>query len=151
MAKYFLVTALTLLIMNHTTQASGNDIRISQITVAVNDAEAMRNFYEKVFQCTFRSFELQGHTLYSGTFAGIDLVLCPNEIPGVVAEQNRHQFDIVVPDLEKALENVKAAGGKMMDEVQITERSKVASIIDPDGNTMVLIQKRVQKPEPPNE
>ena len=30
-----------------------------------------------------------------------DLLFCPAELAGITADQNRHQFDIVIPDIEQ--------------------------------------------------
>ena len=116
------------------------DFKISQITIAVTNMDAMVKFYENVFGLKLQSFDAYGSTLYSGKMGDFVLMLCPKEVAGVTAEQTRHQFDYVIADADAVVKAVKEWGGELMNDVQVSESSKIASIRDPDGNTMVFIQ-----------
>jgi predicted enzyme related to lactoylglutathione lyase len=76
--------------------------------------------------------------LYHGTLAGIPLLICPNEIAGVKAEQSRHQLAFRVADLASLLARAKEAGGSI--ETPVTESTTSAILRDPDGNTVEVTQ-----------
>ncbi len=114
--------------------------KISKITLAVNHAKEMADFYNTVFDCQLKEFEAFNSTLYSGNFCGINLLICPNQIAGVEAQQNRQQFDIEVNDIEKVIKIAISNGGKLFQEITTNETSKTAAITDPDGNSIVLIE-----------
>lgn len=117
------------------------DFKISQITIAVTDMDAMVKFYENVFGITLKPFDAYGSTLYSGKMGGFLLMLCPKEIAGVTAEQTRHQFDYAIDDVDAVVKAVKQWGGGLMRDTEVWEdKTKVASVMDPDGNTMVFKQ-----------
>ncbi len=117
-----------------------NSFKLSKITVSITNIDLMVNFYKTVFDCDFKEINAFGTTLYSDSFCGINILLCPNTIAGVVAEQNRQQFDIEVTDINKTIQNVITAGGSLKREIEQNTNQKIASIVDPDGNTMVFIQ-----------
>ncbi len=108
--------------------------------MAITDMDAMVKFYESVFDVRFAAHEMYGATLYQGGWIGLNLLFCPREIAQNTAEQNRHQFDIIVDDLDAVIEMVNSSGGEMMGEIAIQSDQKVASIKDPDGNSIVLKQ-----------
>jgi predicted enzyme related to lactoylglutathione lyase len=120
---------------------SDAELKISSITIAINKLDRMVTFYNNVFNAGLKPFEAYGVQLYEGKLAGIKLVFCPNEISGVKAEQNRHQFSFAVPDLEETMKAVINSGGQKLDKVLEKEDEKVVAILDPDSNTIELIQK----------
>ncbi|QQS31103.1 MAG: hypothetical protein IPM47_09375 [Sphingobacteriales bacterium] len=117
-----------------------NPIQINKITLASTDIESMVLFYSQVFSCKFVPKQAYGTTLYAGKILGLNLLLCPNEIAGVKAEQSRHQFEFKVPDLEETIELCISNCGRLLGEVFVKEQQKTATITDPDGNTLVFIQ-----------
>lgn len=118
-----------------------NNFKISQVTLAANNIEKMAEFYSKVFKTELKSFEAMNSKFYSGNIAGISTMLCPNTIAGVTAEQNRHQFDYMVENLDEIIKNVLLSHGALKGEVSINENGKMATVIDPDGNTINFIEK----------
>jgi predicted enzyme related to lactoylglutathione lyase len=120
---------------------SGTEMKLSGITVAVNKLNQMVGFYNNVFAAGLKPFEAYGMHLYEGKLAGIKLVFCPNDAAGVRAEQNRHQFSFVVPDLEETIKAVRNSGGQQLDKVLEKEDEKVVAVLDPDSNTIELVQK----------
>ena len=70
--------------------------------------------------------------------AGVPLVICPNEIAGVEAEQSRHQLAFRVSDLAAILSRVEAAGGSI--ETPMTDPLTQAILRDPDGNSIEVMQ-----------
>lgn len=118
-----------------------NTFKITQLTIAVTNTEEMAVFYSKVFNVKLSEFEAMGEKFYSGNIAGIYTMLCPNAIAGVEANQNRHQFDYSIDDLEEVVEKALSASGTLKDSIQADEKQKTVTIIDPDGNTINFIQK----------
>lgn len=116
-------------------------LEIGKITIAVTNTEQMVAFYKNVYKCELKEFDVNGTTLYSGQIAGVKILLCPNSLAGVKAEQNRHQFDYIVKDLDRLVSFALASGGALQGKVEVIRDQKTATIVDPDGNTTVLIQK----------
>ena len=67
--------------------------------------------------------------LYVGTCGELQLQLCPRELAGIDAEQNRHQLTIAVADVAATIELAKQHGGQAIDE---------SAVRDPDGNSIEL-------------
>lgn len=114
--------------------------KIAKITIATTATQEMAAFYSSVFNSELSPVEAYGYTLYSGSFCGINLLICPNDLAGVNANQNRQQFDIEVSGIEKVLQKVEATGGNIKEALSITATHKIASVTDPDGNTIVFIE-----------
>ncbi len=114
---------------------------LERVTIAVTHLDAMVRFYNEVFDAELVAIRTFGtHRFFSGKLAGVDLLLCPNEIAGVAAQQNRQQFRIAVDDLDGALAKVLEAGGQQKGDLQRENSSRVIAVMDPDGNTLELIQ-----------
>lgn len=113
-------------------------MRIERIVLAVERMDEMAQFYDEVFGTALQADA--GSPFRRGTFAGVPLLLCPNEIAEVVAQQNRHQLRIAVDDLDAVLGRVRAAGGTVLDAGDASDASpRVAGVADPDGNTYELV------------
>jgi predicted enzyme related to lactoylglutathione lyase len=114
----------------------GSSLQLTQMTLATTHMPEMVRFYNTLFGVQLQPTEVYGSTLYRGTLAGIPLLLCPNEIAGVEAEQSRHQLAFRVADLSTLLELVETAGGSL--ESPITDSMTGAILRDPDGNTIEI-------------
>lgn len=111
------------------------------LTIAVNNMEQMIKFYNAVFSTNLKpTVNIDDSQFYGGTLAGIQLTFCPNDIAGVVAEQNRQQFRFKVDDLDTVMQNGKANYGTMINPIDEYKGAKVASLADPDGNTIEFVQ-----------
>ncbi len=110
-------------------------LTLSEIALVAHDIPAMVCFYDAFFGADLRPVAAFGTTLYHGSLHGALLIICPNAIAGVDAKQSRHQFSYQTPDLAAALEAARQAGGTVRDEEGAT-----ATVVDPDGNTIVLRQ-----------
>lgn len=114
--------------------------RIAKLAMAITNVDAMVTFYRTVFDIDFRAVDIgNGIKLYTGKFAGMDILFAPNTIANVKAEQSRTQFDIIVPDIKAAKEKAQAGGGSVREEKEEAGRI-MATLVDPDGNTIVVIQ-----------
>jgi predicted enzyme related to lactoylglutathione lyase len=121
--------------------AAAQEFKLVQIDMAVVHMDKMVNFYTTVVGAKLEGHDMQGMKLYSGTMLGMPLVMAPNEIAGVVAEQSRHQFEIMVSDIEAVAANATAAGGNLRDGIQTDGKVKTLVVEDPDGNTVIFHQK----------
>jgi len=113
-------------------------VQLSQITLATVRTPEMVKFYDTLFGTHLQATVSYGKTLYHGTLAGIPLVICPNEIAGVEAEQSRHQLTLRVADLSGLLQLVEIAGGGI--HTAAAETILSAILRDPDDNTIEVIQ-----------
>ncbi|HYN87473.1 MAG TPA: hypothetical protein VER55_03025, partial [Ardenticatenaceae bacterium] len=96
----------------------------------------MVSFYNALFAADLQPMAAFGTTLYRGTLHGVPFLICPNTIAGVTALQNRHQFTYDVADVRAIVERARQGGGELMQQDE-----GVATILDPDGNTMVFQQR----------
>jgi predicted enzyme related to lactoylglutathione lyase len=111
---------------------------IQHITLAVTHLPQMLAFYDTVFHANLKP--LGDGPLYKGSFAGQTLLFCPNEIAGVDARQNRHQFRIAVPNLPAVRETILNSGGAIINEDSDSHGKRLIGVRDPDGNTYEFIQ-----------
>jgi predicted enzyme related to lactoylglutathione lyase len=121
---------------------TNEDFQVARITLAVTNTEQMVAFYRQVYSCIFKEVNAFGTVLYSGKIGDMELLLCPNSIAGVKADQNRHQLEFVVSDLDSLTRDAKAAGGTLQGEIVENAGQRIATVVDPDGNTTIFIQKR---------
>lgn len=116
-------------------------MQVVGLTIAVNDMDKMVAFYNAVFSASLEeTVHIGEHQFYGGKITGIDLTLCPNGIAGVVAEQNRQQFRFQVDDLEQVMKIGLANHGTEINPIDEYKGAKVASLADPDGNTIEFVQ-----------
>ncbi len=116
--------------------------KVDQITIAVTNVNQMVTFYETVFKCILKEEEINGIKLYLGELAGVKILLCPNKLAKVNAQQNRHQFHFIVTDLGEVIKDVIATRGIIKEEIISTNKLKTVTIIDPDKNTIVFTEKK---------
>ncbi len=119
------------------------DYQITGMTMAIVNMEEMVNFYSHVFGIEFESKEMLGARLYSGVWGGFKLLFCPAELAGNTAKQNRHQFDIVVSDLEEVMALAEKHGGVLMGKVTEDTRSWSIGIYDPDRNSILFKEQKL--------
>ena len=100
----------------------------------------MVDFYNAVFASGLRPIE--GSPLFRGVLADTELMICPNTIAGVRAEQARHQLRIAVQDPDVVAARVVDAGGSILNSASDLHRL-VIGVADPDGNTYELVQAEI--------
>ena len=113
-------------------------MQIQRITLAVEDMDSMVEFYNAIFGCGLAP--VNGSPVSKGRFADIELVVCPNSVAGVIADQNRHQFRLVVDDAEALATRIEAAGGSVVNRDSLDKKA-VVGIADPEGNTYELLSR----------
>lgn len=114
---------------------------IAKMTLVATDIKAMVAFYNAVLGADFTPVQNAPEGFYSGKIAGIGTLLCPNSIAQVNAKQNRQQFDFIVEDIEASIQASLDSGGRLLEALSEQNGIKTASVYDPDGNSMVFIQK----------
>jgi predicted enzyme related to lactoylglutathione lyase len=114
------------------------EITLIDLTLAATDMPGMVAFYNALFHADLQPMAAYGTTLYRGRLSGLGLLLCPNEIAGVQAEQSRHQLRFRVAQFQQVLAQAQAAGGTLRGEVLGEVGKRLAAVVDPDGNTLEL-------------
>lgn len=114
--------------------------RIDQITLASENPEVMVAFYQSVFGVRFRKLPATGTYIYSAQLFGAEFVITPGaaEMPRTAS---RYQFNIIVPDLESAVQRVVNTGGTLVKAPVRGQSERIATVTDPDGNSMVLVER----------
>ena len=114
--------------------------KIQGITMSITNMQPMLDFYINVFNMTFVEKKINGNYLYSTTWNDLDLLFCPAELTQVQVNQNRHQIDVIVDDIQKVINFALSHGGQMMGKIVENENSKSVGIYDPDGNSILFVE-----------
>ena len=116
-------------------------MRLIGLTIAAVNTQKMVRFYNAVFDAGLKeTVHIGDQQFFGGKLAGLELVLCPNAIAGVVAEQNRQQFRFEVDDIEAVMAKGLANHGSEINPIDEYKGAKVASMADPDGNTIEFVE-----------
>jgi predicted enzyme related to lactoylglutathione lyase len=116
-------------------------MRLIGLTIAASELERMVEFYNAVFDARLQpTVHIGDQQFYGGKLNDLEFVLCPNSIAGVVAEQNRQQFRFAVDDLEAVMHRGLANHGREINPIDEYKGAKVASMADPDGNTIEFVE-----------
>lgn len=117
-------------------------VAIARVTLAATNVPAMTHFYNEVFAAGLRPSPVGGVTMQLGRLAGLELLLCPNDIAKVDAALNRHMFRIVVDDVTSVVDRVRRSGGTVDGPPALSEGRRLAAVRDPDGNTIELVERQ---------
>ena len=116
-------------------------MRLVGLTIAAVHMDGMVRFYNAVFGAGLKqTVHIGAEQFYGGKIGDMELTLCPNAIAGVVAEQNRQQFRFEVDDIELVMTMGLANHGSEINPIDEYKGAKVASLADPDGNTIEFVQ-----------
>lgn len=116
-------------------------MRLVGLTVAVIKMPEMLRFYNAAFDAGLKpTVHIGDEQFYAGRFCGMKVTFCPNTIAGVVAEQNRQQFRFQVADIEAVMATGLANHGSEINPIEEYKGAKVASLADPDGNTIEFVE-----------
>lgn len=111
------------------------------LTVAANKMEEMVRFYNAVFDTGLKAtVHIGDEQFYAGALGDMKLTFCPNSIAGVSAEQNRQQLRFQVADIEDVMAKGVANHGSEINPIEEYKGAKVASLADPDGNTIEFVE-----------
>ena len=127
--------------LNGSGQTPAASMRLIGLTISATHIERMVEFYNAVFGAGLQpTVHIGDEQFYGGKLNDLELTLCPNSIAGVVAEQNRQQFRFDVDDLEAVMRRGLANHGREINPIDEYKGAKVASLADPDGNTIEFVQ-----------
>ena len=148
-----LQTTLAVCVLASATAAFAQEsgIRVRSVRVLANDPEAIATFYKKAFgmsetrrvgdtpNSTFKEIIINAGTTpelaKKATTAAIVIATRPKDAPaGAMAS-----LILEVPDLNKAIEAAKAAGGSVMRPPGKSGDLMFAFLKDPDGNQVELV------------
>ena len=146
-----IVTLLLLLIVLGYTQAAAQEsgIRVRTIRVLATDPEAIATFYKKAFGMSETSRPVETPTfkeiiINSGSTP--DIARKAASVPIVIATRPKDApagamaaLILEVPNLDKAIEAVKANGGTLMRPPGKAVGLQYAFVKDPDGNQIELL------------
>lgn len=111
------------------------------LTIAASNMDKMVGFYNAVFDARLKAtVHIGDEQFYAGRLCGMKLTLCPNMIAGVIAEQNRQQFRFQVADIKAVMAKGVANHGGEINPIEEYKGAKVASLADPDGNTIEFVE-----------
>jgi predicted enzyme related to lactoylglutathione lyase len=114
--------------------------KIQGMTMSITNMETMLDFYMNMFNMTFVEKKMNGNYLYSTTWSGLDLLFIPAELTKIQANQNRHQIDVIVEDIEKVIDTALKFGGRIIGKLVEDENSKSVGVYDPDGNSILFVE-----------
>ena len=116
-------------------------MRMVGLTVAAINMDKMVRFYNAVFNTRLKAtVHIGEEQFYAGALCGMKLTFCPNAIAGVIAEQNRQQFRFQVANIKEVMSKGVANHGSEINPVEEYKGAKVASLADPDGNTIEFVE-----------
>ena len=127
--------------------------RVAHIGVAVSDLDEAAAFYRDVLGLEPAQPETaDGARIVSVELGDVEIELLAPEVPDspiakFMAKRGPgiHHICYRVPDLERALENVKAGGGIVLDEREEHDFGRFGWFVDPDGNRVELWQAQEAK------
>jgi len=93
-------------------------------------------FYNETFDCQL--VEVPDSPMFAGSLCGFELVMCPNDIAQVVADQNRHQLRFAVEEPEELADQAVRSGGTIVNRSGY-DSSVIIGVADPEGNTFELV------------
>lgn len=111
-------------------------MQLVRVTIATLDMPSMVDFYNAVFDAHLAPYSAFASTLYKGSIGPLEVLLCPNDIAGVDARQNRKQLTFSVQNLAAVEARVKSVGGRIVNR---SDDGTILGVSDPDGNTLEFI------------
>ena len=117
-------------------------MRIDKATLAIKNMDEAVKFYGAILNTEFKATEIEGFTLYGAQLDSLEILLCPRELAEVdpAIGNNTVQIRLVVEDIRVAHQNGLKNGGKEISGVAEKEHFAHASLRDPDGNSIELIE-----------
>jgi predicted enzyme related to lactoylglutathione lyase len=110
------------------------------IIVTKEKESEMVSFYQNVFEMKFTSHDIQGHTFYDGKISNLfNIRFVPADFVQIRLERNRMQLNFTVENLDIIIHASLENGGIQSGEIiKDNSGNRVFSVIDPDGNYIVL-------------
>ena len=115
---------------------------LGRMAIITIDMPRMVAFYHSVFDANLTPVSHGDFTFYEGRMGNLGVTLAPNAMLGIRSENSRHQLSFVVPNLETALAQALQTGARQMEEISVDDNEYYCGILDPDGNSIELIEHR---------
>jgi len=113
-------------------------MRLNHITLAADDLDAAVRFYNALFDAQL--IQVKDMPLYSGSVGDVPFRIVSNQVAGVQSTANRYQWEFSVDDIHRIIADAEDAGGRQKDAVREVDGIYYAAVLDPDGNTIALVQ-----------
>ncbi|MCC7408826.1 MAG: hypothetical protein IT442_12190 [Phycisphaeraceae bacterium] len=97
--------------------------------------EHMQRFYAALLETKPR----QGGPNWCSFAVGGSEIALHRQLPDHPRDVDRYELDVVVDDLEGAIERVKANGGKVVRGIQDEAFGRSALIADPEGRQLMIV------------
>jgi len=115
---------------------------IEGMSMAITNVQPMLDFYSHIFNISFEKRQGFDTVMYFAKWRGLKLLFVPVQLAGEEGAlvQNKHQFDIIVPDMDQLISRVNRYGGKITGALIDDGIQKTVHAKDPDGNTFIFKQ-----------
>lgn len=115
-------------------------ILLQQITLGATNLESMVVFYNSVFDAAMIRQQADSVEIYEGRIGDIAFVLYPVGQEAQVAAENRQRLRFQVNELDLLLQVAANFGGRASKPMTVEDRIRYATVIDPDGRVVELIE-----------
>lgn len=138
-----LCCCLSLITLTTTAQSTSNvNPTIEGMSMAIVKVQPMLDFYSYIFNIKFEKRQGFDTVMYFAKWRGLKLLFVPVELAGEegAVVQNKHQFDVIVSDIDQLISRVNRYGGEITGALIDDGIQKTIHAKDPDGNTFIFKQ-----------
>ena len=121
-----------------------SDFTLNGVTVSTINTGRMITFYNSLFNTQLSPVPLGDVYLYEGMLNDLNITLIPTGASNVPYSNGHHQLSFEVNDIEAFVKRVKRYGGTPLERINHNEDGKYCGIADPDGNTIVLFERKTE-------
>lgn len=136
-----LLISLSITMLSAQSRANVNPT-VEGMSMAIVKVQPMLDFYSHIFNIDFQKRDGFDTVMYFAKWRGLKLLFVPVELAGEegAVVQNKHQFDVIVPDINQLVSRVKRYGGQINGTIIDDGIQKTVHAKDPDGNTFIFKQ-----------
>jgi len=139
------LSAILLILASYTAVAQSRanvNPTIEGMSMAIQNVQPMLDFYSYIFNIKFQKRQGFDTVMYFAEWRGLKLLFVPDVLAGEEGAivQNKHQFDIIVQDIDQLISRVNRYGGKITGALIDDGIQKTIHAKDPDGNTFIFKQ-----------
>ncbi len=141
--QFTLITLLVFSALAVSAQSRGNvNPTIEGMSMAISKVQPMLDFYTHIFNIKFEKRQGFDTVMYFAKWRGLKLLFVPMQLAGEdgAVVQNKHQFDVIVADIDQLISRVNRYGGKVTGALIDDGIQKTIHAKDPDGNTFIFKQ-----------
>jgi len=138
------LSAMLLCMASYTASAQSKNVNptIEGMSMAIQNVQSMLDFYSHIFNIKFEKRQGFDTVMYFAKWRGLKLLFVPDVLAGEEGAivQNKHQFDVIVQDIDQLISRVNRYGGKITGALIDDGIQKTVHAKDPDGNTFIFKQ-----------